>query len=63
MGMVRIAAYTIRIMGKDVSEYASSKEFDDTNQEVVDGLGELMDTVASYVSDDLPEGFYCKIER
>lgn len=56
----RVAVYTLRIMGP--SSTYDSEETDRRNQEVVDALGSVLSQAEHEISDQLPEGYYAKIE-
>lgn len=54
--MPRVAVYTLRIMAAVINKT------DAENQEVVDNLGDLLNDVEGQISNQLPEGYYCRIE-
>lgn len=66
----RIGNYSIRIMGPNWAQYAveggnnsdAFREFDKTNQEVIDGISNALCGAEDVINDALPDGFYCKIE-
>ena len=51
--MARIAHMSVRVMGPDDAP-------DDINQEVNDGLN--WSQVEDSINDQLPDGYYCKVE-
>lgn len=57
---VRLTRKTIVVMGPGWNAYPSSQKFDEANQIVLDELD--WNSVLDALSDQLPKGFYCKLE-
>lgn len=69
-----IGIYTLRIMGPDAPsedttpydwETSNKKliEWDETNQKIIDDIGSTLSDAEQLVNDQLPEGYYCKIDE
>jgi hypothetical protein len=51
----RIGTYTLRIM-------ADIEKSDAENEEVSKDLGSLLNDAENWIDEELPEGYYCKID-
>lgn len=58
----RVGVYTLRIMGPDIGEDESHKEFDRRNQKVISEIGAAISDAESALNWQLPDGYYAKIE-
>ena len=54
--MARVHIMTLRVMGPDDAT-------DEQNAAVVEGLSSAYDDAVQMINDEIPEGYYCKIEE